>query len=351
MLDLDKLRKFLLNKFPNAHTASNGREVVIRCPFCGDSQKDMRDAHFYIGLSCPPKYHCFLCNKGGTLSGELLLEILDYNIDDENLIYELNVAANKYKNSRKSKFNKSFMKYEYNTIGCIEGTELDLYKLNYINHRLGLNLTIEQALQDKIVFNLLYFLYYNGINKITVSDAELNMISENFIGFLSLDNSFIIFRNCSGKKMTLNSLKKRYKKYQIIDTDNDIGLIKYYCLPAVIDTMSIEPIKIHVAEGPFDILSICYNMNKNNRENNIYISAGGKGYYNAIKCIIETLKLSPNLEIHVYPDNDIDDKTIKMYFKRFTAISLPVYIHRNVFSGENDFGVGVDKISDRCIKI
>ena len=51
MLDLDRLRKFLLNKFPNAHIAAGGKEVVIRCPFCGDSQKDMRDAHFYIGLS------------------------------------------------------------------------------------------------------------------------------------------------------------------------------------------------------------------------------------------------------------------------------------------------------------
>ena len=277
--------------------------------------------------------------------------MLDYNIDDENLIYELNIAANKYKKSRKTIFNNGFIKYEYNTIGCAERTELDLLKLNYINNRLGINISIEQALQDKIVFSLLYFLYYNGINKITISNDELNAISENFIGFLSLDNSFIIFRNFSGKQMTLNSLKKRYKKYQIIDTDNDINLVKYYCLPAVIDILSAEPIKIHVAEGPFDILSVCYNMNDNNRFNNIYISAGGKGYYNAVKCIIETLKLSPNIEIHVYPDNDVNDKFIKPYFKRFTAINLPVYIHRNIFNGENDFGVSADRISDRCIKI
>ena len=359
MLDKDKLKRFLLSHFPNAHTAAGGKEVVIRCPFCGDSQKDMRDAHFYIGLQTqydtdryqvPPKYHCFLCNKGGTLTGELLLEMLNYNVDDESIIHDLNVLANKSKKSRSSK-TKLFKKYSYTTIGCVQNSELDLEKLNYINNRLGLSLTIEQALKDKIVFSLLYFLYYNGINNVNVSDAELNAISNNFIGFLSLDNSFIIFRNCSGKKMELDSLKKRYKKYQITSDENDIDLFKYYCIPTRIDTLSMEPINIHVAEGPFDILSICYNLNHNNRDNQIYISAGGKGYANAVYAIIDILKLSPNIIIHIYPDNDVEDDKIKMYMYRFTDIGVPVYMHRNIHDGENDFGVKMSRINDRCIKI
>ena len=232
-----------------------------------------------------------------------------------------------------------------------EKTQLDLEKLDYINNRLGINLTIEQALKDKIVFNLLYFLYYNGINKINVSDKELNAISNYFIGFLSMDNSSIIFRNCSNKKMELESLKKRYKKYQIVGDEEDISLIKYYCIPTIIDPLSLNPINIHVAEGPFDILSICYNLNKNNRDNHIYIAAGGKGYFGAVKSIIDILKLSPNMIIHIYPDNDVDDNKLKLYLKRFIEINIPVYLHRNVFSGENDFGVRLDRIIDNCIKI
>ena len=70
MLDKEKLKKFLLNNFTVSHLASGGKEGVIRCPFCGDSQKKRNDAHFYIGLQedkdtdfyqVPPKYHCFLC--------------------------------------------------------------------------------------------------------------------------------------------------------------------------------------------------------------------------------------------------------------------------------------------------
>ncbi|MBR2247525.1 MAG: hypothetical protein IJ880_10925 [Bacilli bacterium] len=359
MLDKDRLKKFLLSHFPNAHTASNGREVVIRCPFCGDSQKDMRDAHFYIGLQTqnddlemnrqvPPVYHCFLCNRSGTLTGKVLLEMLNYNIDDEELIYELNVLSN----NRKTRVHKNrfINKLSYTTIGCAEGTALDNDKLNYINSRLGLRLTMEQALKDKIVFNLLYFLYYNGINVVNVSNDELTAISQYFIGFLSLDNSFITFRNCSGKKMELNSLKKRYMKYQIQKDDNG-DLVKYYCLPSKIDKLSVNPINIHVAEGPFDILSICYNLNHNNRDNQIYISAGGKGYFSAVRSIISYLKLSPNLIIHVYPDNDVDDSSIRMYANKFTDIGIQIYIHRNVFESENDFGVRLDRISDRCIKI
>ena len=358
MLDKYKLKQFLLSHFPNAKLAAGGKEVVIRCPFCGDSQKDMRDAHFYIGLETqydnenyqvPPKYHCFLCNKGGILTGNLLLEMLNYNIDDEPLIYELNIIANKFKNTRTVK--SKFKKYDYTTIGCCEKSQLDMEKLDYINNRLGINLTIDQALKDKIVFNLLYFLYYNGINKVNVNDEELNDISNYFIGFLSIDNSFIIFRNCSNKEMRLSSLKKRYKKYQIVGNDKDISLIKYYCLPSTIDALSLNPINIHIAEGPFDILSICYNLNKNNRYNNIYIAAGGKGYFGAVKSIIDTLKLSPNIRIHIYPDNDIDDNKLKLYLKRFTEINIPTYLHRNIYPGEKDFGVKIDRISDRCIKI
>jgi len=355
MLDKNKLKQFLLSNFPNARLASGGKEVVIRCPFCGDSQKDMRDAHFYIGLQeeydfennqSPPKYHCFLCNKGGILTGELLLQMLDYSTDEESLICDLNILANKYSSTKTTK-SKLFTKYNYTTIGCIEKTSLDLEKLDYINNRLGINLTIDQALQDKIVFNLLYFLNYNGITKINIPNNEVDTISNYFIGFLSIDNSSILFRKCSNNE-NIKSLK-RYKKYKIIS--NDIEGFNYYCLPTKINSMSTDPIHIHVAEGPFDILSICYNLNHNNRDNQIYISAGGKSYYNAVYTIITILKLSPNIVIHVYPDNDVLDKIIRLNFKKFTDVGISVYIHRNIFEGEKDFGVRMDRINNSYIKI
>ena len=356
MLDKEKLKKFLLNNFTVSHLASGGKEVVIRCPFCGDSQKKKNDAHFYIGLQedkdtefyqTPPKYHCFLCERSGILSGDTLLEITGFNIDDNDLVRDLNELFTKYKRNNKYKVKNNKI-YNLTTIGCYQDTLLNRNKLNYLNYRLGLNLSIDECLKNKIVFDLSYFLYYNGIQKYTLSNGEIAAISENYIGFLSLDNSFITLRNCFNKNMSYNSLKKRYINYSIFgNTDDNINKMRYYCLNSKININDINnKINIHVAEGPFDILSIVYNLRDNNRYNNIYFTSAGKGYYSAIKEVIKFLKINPNMNIHIYPDNDVIDKKITYMAKRFTKIDIPVFIHRNMKGGEKDFGVPLNRIRE-----
>ena len=360
MLDKDKLKEFLLRRFAVSHLASGGREVVIRCPYCGDSQKKRNDAHFYIGLQSdkdneiyqvPPKYHCFLCEKSGILTGDVLLEITDYNIDDESLIRDLNEVSFKYKKSQKYTVKNNRIN-NLTTIGCYRDTSLDRKKLKYLNYRLGLNLTPDEALMNKVVFDLPYFLYYNGISNYSLSEDEMQAISNNFIGFLSLDNSFVTLRNCSGEQMKFNSLKKRYLNYSIFGDEDKIDRIRYYCLKSKINVIDTQnKINIHVAEGAFDILSIAYNLRNNDRYNNLYFSAAGKGYYSAIKDVIKFLKISPNMVLHIYPDNDVSDNKIVYMANRFTRINIPVYIHRNMKGGEKDFGVPLNRIQETIRRI
>ena len=47
--------------------------------------------------------------------------------------------------------------------------------------------------------------------------------------------------------------------------------MNYYVIPTKVDTLSTNIIKIHIAEGPFDILSIFTNLCNCNMESNIYI--------------------------------------------------------------------------------
>ena len=358
MLNKERLKYFLLNHFPVAHTASGGKEVVIRCPFCGDSQKDKRDAHFYIGLQTDkdtdfyqvaPKYHCFLCNKSGTLSGDVLLELTRFNVgDDDDLIQDLNILA--YSNKRKSKYSVNKTKVaNLSTIGCFGNTNNDMNKLNYLNRRLGLKLTVDEALNNKIVFDLNYFLYYNGISERTLPDDVVDAISSYFIGFLSLDNSYVNLRNCSNMQMKFKAIRKSYVNYNIFDNDDDH--IQFYCLPSRIDTKGVDPIHIHVAEGPFDILSVSYNLNANNRYNNVYLSVGGKAYYTGIKTIIKQLHIGPNMVIDLYPDNDVPDSDIYRMIRKFTIINIPIYIHRNTFGDEKDFGVDLSRIKEWTYKL
>lgn len=59
-----------------------GNELWLRCPYCGDSQRNLRKAHFSVNLMTGA-YHCFRCNTSGrytsrevfNLAGDLHLDL------------------------------------------------------------------------------------------------------------------------------------------------------------------------------------------------------------------------------------------------------------------------------------
>lgn len=60
-----------------------GRELYLRCPYCGDSQQNLYKAHFTINVS-KFIFHCFRCGISGKLSDaqtlSLMTEFHDLNI-------------------------------------------------------------------------------------------------------------------------------------------------------------------------------------------------------------------------------------------------------------------------------
>ena len=126
--------------------------------------------------------------------------------------------------------------------------------------------------------------------------------------------------------------------------------MRYYCIPTQCNLLSNEPIHIRIGEGCFDILSILYNLNNNNRYNNIYIASNGKGYYNVIKVLLENFNLI-NIIIHLYPDNDVSQYELQYFIDKIKNIGINVYIHRNSYPGEKDFGVPINKIQESVYKV
>ena len=61
----------------------------------------------------------------------------------------------------------------------------------------------------------------------------------------------------------------------------------------------------------------------------------------------------PYTEIHLYPDNDkygsMDNMNRIANFIR--PLQIPLYIHRNLYEGEKDFGVSKDKIIEQVSKL
>ena len=77
----------------------NPVEYQTRCPFCGDSLKNLNTGHLYIRIGLednfPMVYNCFKCNEHGIVDQELLdmMEIGDVGLRQH--VYQLNKTADK----------------------------------------------------------------------------------------------------------------------------------------------------------------------------------------------------------------------------------------------------------------
>ena len=134
--------------------------------------------------------------------------------------------------------------------------------------------------------------------------------------------------------------------YHLIDKPDSKG---FYIIPTVLDMLNPVPVNIHIAEGPFDILSIYYNINNCNKFQNIYCSCGGKGFSAAIEFILKELGLI-NYNIHIYPDKDQKQYEINNVIDRCIKLSCSLFEHHNTFNGEKDYGVSSDRIIDTVFK-
>ena len=121
-------------------------------------------------------------------------------------------------------------------------------------------------------------------------------------------------------------------------------------MPCELNINIPQRIKVNIAEGEFDILSIFYNLRKDN--NQIYMSISGSGYEGVVRYVLSTLKLF-YIELHLYPDNDKhgDPRVLKIVKDLAAPFNIPVYIHRNNMPNQKDFGVDITKIRETIVKM
>ena len=331
---------FLLNNIkPFARLVSGGREINCRCFYCSDS-KNMANGHFYIsclkdGDNKPSLYNCVKCHSHGIVTHSKLLEwgLFDADISSKLLKYNGKILSL----SENRKFRDSEIYNISNT--KISEDELSLYKLKYINSRLGTNLTLQDCIDNKIVLNLKDLLESNRL-QYTRNPNVVDQLDSGFLGFLSYDNAFLNMRNLDIVKDIYDGINKRYVNYNIFNKFDNTN--KFYVIPTNVDLT--QPIKLHIAEGPFDALSIKYNARKE-FFNNIYTAIEGSGYFSIVRTFITKLMLI-NLEIHIYADSDIDRDIILDIADFIRPFNIPLYLHRNVYLGEKDFGVPANRISE-----
>ena len=345
-MDFKLYKEFLLSNIPTAKEASGGKFIACRCFYCPDGKsKDSR--HFYIHIpesnDDPSWYYCHKCHNTGVVDNKTLLSwgIYDNGIGQE-LIYHNKKCAKSAKN------HKYYNYASLNIHNIISNNEMSMIKLDHINKRLGQNFTLQDISELKICLNLLDLLNGNNIQTLTRNPKVVEQLNANFLGFISIDNSFVNLRRLCDEGLVLNTIDKRYVNYKIIDKFDTSN--RFYTIPTTVDLNSGNRLKIHIAEGPFDILSIYTNIR--NREPGIYTSIAGSNYLGITFYFLNTFKI-PYFELHYYPDNDESgsNQVMNKIINVVKPFGCPIYIHRNLYPGEKDFGVSADKIKESIIKM
>ena len=325
--------EYKLLQLPYAHRI-NQNQIALRCQFCGDSKKDPRKTRFYVQTNLnndkPILYNCFNCGENGILTPSVLrtFDINDLKLNSNLITFNKNINKkfNKIYNIKDNKFN-------YRVPIGRKGTS-DEIKKKYIEDRLGLSFTFEELQKLKVVFSLEQLLRFNKINEITTNASRANLLNDDYVGFLSVRNEFVIFRDITNKN------KLRYDKYSIVPSIDNTR--KFYTIPNQIDILSNEPIYINLAVGTFDILGIYYHVKNQNLKNQVYAAVCGAAYTSVIKYFISLGLVGDNINVNIYSDSDKDSYWYSKTIKELSPFVNSINIYYN--TKEKDYGVPKDKI-------
>lgn len=325
---------------PNSQFAAGKKELVLRCPYCGHTSSAGKK-HMYIGLSPdkPYMFNCFKCEAGG-LVNRTFLNLLD--IRDEELIQAIDIHNKEMRLSRGNSYSSNNIREPQVAYDAFE-VNYDIYpdKVNYINSRLGTNLSVSEMMNMKIIFDFSFFkrqiMRYLG-----ATESDFERIQKDYVGFLSVNNTSLSMR-------CIRQTDSKYR-YLICKLDDRDIYNKAFCIPSSIPYTS-DRIMVHIAEGQFDIISIYNNMT--NRSTGIYFAAAGNKYSAILKYILS--KGIMYMDIHLYFDNDsageIAKRQIEYFIKNNIAFFRGSRVFAHVNQADKDYGVSIDKIQDFCIQI
>ena len=311
-----------------------------RCVYCGDSKKDFNTGHLYIKCNkddrSPIVYNCFKCTASGLADADFF-KLLDLDeLISDNFFDKLKNNFSKVNNSHR------VQDFIYENYSCFNSNKY-LYKLDYIEKRIGVKFNNEMVNKCKVITSIKEFLKYNKIKDITVDKYILDILDRDYIGFLSYGNTHIFLRDIT------NTHKLSWVKYKIYNSNS----LVVYNISNSINVLTTEDITINISEGILDILSIAYNLN-NIGDNIINFANGSKSYFNLINHIIKLGLVGNNVTLNIYSDNDKKfnndsnyyDTTINYYKKVFRYYKLlfkEINVYYNIL--RKDCGECIENIS------
>lgn len=294
----------------------------IRCPFCGDSQEDPRDAHLYLKCSFDPNepivYKCFKCNSKGKVTQWFL--------------NKLNIKLNGLSELENQVFNKisSIKKID---VDIITGPPIiNSNQSRYIEKRLGRGFTIEDYDRFKIIWDMNAVIPY-------ITDMRIkNTLPSNWnsISFLSDEKSTLLTRFFSDED-------PRWKKTKLFSLESK----SFYTIKSTLNLFTKDQIVVNIGEGVFDVLSIYKNFNDG--DNSVYIAVLGSDYESGVEYAINKGFIGDNVILKIYIDSNIDERVIQHQMKKYKWLYNKIYVYKNIQA--EDFGYPIEKIKPIIYKV
>lgn len=284
-------------------------------------------------------YNCLKCPASGIVD-DTFLEELGIFLDEETR-KDLKVFTKK--SMRLAKLTN--MSQEKFFVPLHQKSYLNDVKLEYINQRIGLSLGYTEAKDRKIILDVYEFMKANDLlspdrEVMKLSNSTLKNLNTNYVGFLSTNNNCIIFRDITGKQ--------KYRYFKTTLNERNVNADSFYSIPFSLPLIYTTNVHVHIAEGTFDILSIKENIVQDKSEVHFFFAICGFGGVSVLKYLIHHA-INTGIQLHIYSDNDKSDWDHRKYL--FTKSYLTdwidkIFLHRNQFPGEKDFGIPKEKIVD-----
>ncbi len=343
---IEELKGSLIDQLQNrgAYSVSvNGVQHYTRCPYCGDSS-NLNHAHFSIRIDMSDDsimlFRCLKCGISGMITEDVIDEL------GLSVATDLRKELRGYNRKGLKKMGLVNMDMESFTVPLYHDTPLNQSKLDYVNQRLGTELSYVKAHEYKMVLNLVDFMTLNELPEIEfLSYPMLKTLNNYYVGWLSCNNNTIIFRDITGKQ--------KYRYYKIKLNQKNMNGDSFYAMPSTLPLLYTDDIHVHMAEGTFDIISIKENLVPDSPNHLFYASCGFGG--SVILYYLIHHAINTGIHLHIYSDADKTDWDHQNYLHRMNHITEwidQIVIHRNQVNDEKDYGVPKEKIHDsyRVIK-
>ena len=320
-------------------------ELNTRCGFCGDSVKNAFHKHFYINLSAP--HPCF-CQRCGFRSGMITSEVLEaLNAAERDASVYVRQLEKKARSSRKERRRPPSMITDGQRmiIPLPDRTnEEDRNTIEFLEKRLQSPISEKEIERYRIITCGLYgFLQLNDISELTIHQREADRLNESCIGFLSSDESYIIFRTMDDEYVKNGG--RRYTNYRI---HNSWEGSKSFSSRSDINLLAPE-YKVVCAEGIIDLIQIEKTYYNENRWSDSFIGVAtcGSTHETVLRQLLVDGIINQSLDLYI--DNDTSgavDKKLLAAAKRIPSVSpffqtnsFEMKVYRNSYPGSKDFGI------------